>query len=128
MLPLRRYQVITIKHSGSLVTLSADGFAAKNSVNNAFTAAGALLLLTHYQRLCGDQGEAEQKVQRLLAALREQHLVVSFEMVTGRGPPQTLQQQRGCDVCSGAVGAGCGATASAAVYGGLQRHEVCARA
>jgi hypothetical protein len=83
LLLLHRYQVVTIKHSGSLVTLSADGFAAKNSLNNAFTAAGALLLLTHYQRLCGDAAEAEQKVQRLMAALREQHLVVSFEMVTG---------------------------------------------
>eukprot|EP00798_Chlamydomonas_sp_ICE-L_P020785 gene20785-27611_t len=33
-----RYMVVTIKHSGSLVTLSSAGFAAKNSVANEFTA------------------------------------------------------------------------------------------
>jgi hypothetical protein len=33
-----RFMVITIKHSGSLVTLSGSGFAAKNSVGNEFTA------------------------------------------------------------------------------------------
>ena len=34
-----QFMVITIKHSGSLVTLSgAQGFAAKNSLNNEFTA------------------------------------------------------------------------------------------
>ena len=34
-----RFMVITIKHSGSLVTLSGgQGFAAKNSLNNEFTA------------------------------------------------------------------------------------------
>ncbi len=34
-----RFMVITIKHSGSLVTLSgSQGFAAKNSLNNEFTA------------------------------------------------------------------------------------------
>lgn len=33
-----RYMVVTIKHSGSLVTLSGEGFAAKNSLANPFTA------------------------------------------------------------------------------------------
>lgn len=33
-----RSMVVTVKHSGSLVTLSGHGFAAKNSVGNAFTA------------------------------------------------------------------------------------------
>ena len=35
-----RYMVVTIKHSGSLLTLSAHGFAAKNSIQNDFTAGG----------------------------------------------------------------------------------------
>lgn len=34
----QRYMVVTIKHSGSLVTLSANGFASKNSIQNEFTA------------------------------------------------------------------------------------------
>lgn len=39
-----RFMVITIKHSGSLVTLSGtQGFAAKNSLNNEFTAGRARL-------------------------------------------------------------------------------------
>jgi hypothetical protein len=34
----RRYMVATVKHSGSLVTLSGEqGFASKNSLDNAFT-------------------------------------------------------------------------------------------
>jgi hypothetical protein len=37
----QRYLVVTIKHSGSLVTLSGEGFAAKNSVGNEFTAGEA---------------------------------------------------------------------------------------
>jgi hypothetical protein len=35
-----RFLVATIKHSGSLVTLSSEGFAAKNSLGNEFTAGG----------------------------------------------------------------------------------------
>lgn len=77
-----RYMVITIKHSGSLVTLSAHGFAAKNSVDNAYTAGGEALLLAHYQRMYGEQ--AQQKLQALVDAMRQRKLAVSFEMVTGR--------------------------------------------
>ena len=35
-----RYLVATIKHSGSLVTLSALGWASKNSLGNEYTAGG----------------------------------------------------------------------------------------
>ena len=42
-----QYMVITIKHSGSLVTLSGtQGFAAKNSLNNEFTAGISFLFPT----------------------------------------------------------------------------------
>jgi hypothetical protein len=77
-----RYMVITIKHSGSLVTLSANGFAAKNSVDNEYTAGGEALLLAHYQRMYGEQ--AQQKLQALVDDMRQRKLAVSFEMVTGR--------------------------------------------
>jgi hypothetical protein len=33
-----RYMVVSVKHSGSLLTLSRHGFAAKNSIQNEFTA------------------------------------------------------------------------------------------
>lgn len=42
-----RYMVVTIKHSGSLVTLSGEGFAAKNSVNNEYTAGVCEVCTTH---------------------------------------------------------------------------------
>jgi len=45
-----RFMVVTIKHSGSLVTLSGHGFAAKNSINNAFTA-GRLNKWGHAQQV-----------------------------------------------------------------------------
>jgi hypothetical protein len=45
------YMVITVKHSGSLNTLSHNLMGAKNSVNNMYTAAGILLLHSHYKRL-----------------------------------------------------------------------------
>ncbi len=41
----QRYMVITIKHSGSLVTMSGNGFAAKNSLDNEYTAGRCTWLL-----------------------------------------------------------------------------------
>jgi hypothetical protein len=48
----KRYMVVTIKHSGSLTTLSGDLIGAKNSVCNCFTSAALLVLRAHYQRVC----------------------------------------------------------------------------
>jgi hypothetical protein len=45
-----RYMVATVKHSGSLNTLSHDLMGAKNSINNEFTGVGVLLLHAHYRR------------------------------------------------------------------------------
>jgi hypothetical protein len=45
------YMVATVKHSGSLNTLSHNLMGAKNSINNEYTAAGILLLHAHYRRL-----------------------------------------------------------------------------
>ena len=79
-----RYMVVTIKHSGSLVTLSSSGFAAKNSIDNSFTAGAALLLQAHYMRLLGgDVSRVELQLQVLMGALEERKMAVSFEMVTG---------------------------------------------
>lgn len=75
--------MITIKHSGSLVTLSCQGFAAKNSLDNEFTAGAAVLLQTHFVRLLKAQDAAEQRLAALVAALQDRQLAVSFEMVTG---------------------------------------------
>lgn len=46
-----RYMVATVKHSGSLATLSHDLVGAKNSVRNEFTAVAVVLLRAHYERL-----------------------------------------------------------------------------
>jgi hypothetical protein len=80
-----RYMVITIKHSGSLVTLSGStGFAAKNSLENGYTAGAAVILFAHYHRL--EQGSTERALSRLSALmsdLRSCNMALSFEMVTG---------------------------------------------
>ncbi|KAG2429799.1 hypothetical protein HXX76_010583 [Chlamydomonas incerta] len=79
-----RPTVVTIKHSGSLVTLSWDGgWAAKNSVANEFTAGGAALLRAHYDRRHpGNPAAAAAELQRLFDVMRERRLSLSFEMVT----------------------------------------------
>jgi hypothetical protein len=77
--------VITIKHSGSLVTLSAQGFAAKNSLDNEFTAGAAVLLQAHFVRLLGSEGAALQRLGEFMEALQQRKLAISFEMVTGAG-------------------------------------------
>ena len=46
-----RYFVATVKHSGSLNTLSHNVMGAKNSVSNEFTGAAVLLLHAHYRRV-----------------------------------------------------------------------------
>lgn len=46
-----RYMVATVKHSGSLNTLSHTLMGAKNSTDNQFTGVGILLLHAHYARL-----------------------------------------------------------------------------
>lgn len=48
-----RFMVVTIKHSGSLITMSADTFGAKNSINNDFTACGMLVINEHFKRAWG---------------------------------------------------------------------------
>ncbi|KAG2437038.1 hypothetical protein HYH02_011301 [Chlamydomonas schloesseri] len=79
-----RPTVVTIKHSGSLVTLSWDGgWAAKNSVANEFTAGGAALLRAHYDRRNpGNPAAAAAELQRLFDVMRQRRLCFSFEMVT----------------------------------------------
>lgn len=74
--------LITIKHSGSLVTLSQDGFAAKNSLDNEFTAGAALLLQTHFQRLLGFE-QGLQRLKDFMDMLHQKRLAFSFEMITG---------------------------------------------
>jgi len=73
--------VITVKHSGSLVTLSSQGFAAKNSLANAFTAGGEALLLAHFKRVAPD--DWQRRLEGLRAALGDSGLAISFELVTG---------------------------------------------
>ena len=46
-----RYMAITVKHSGSLATLSHNLMGAKNSINNSFCEAAVILLRAHYNRL-----------------------------------------------------------------------------
>ncbi|KAF5835395.1 hypothetical protein DUNSADRAFT_7480 [Dunaliella salina] len=77
-----RAMVVTIKHSGSLVTLSGNGFAAKNSVGNAFTEGAQTLLQAHFDRVFGS-GQGPAKLASLMALLRARRMAVSFEMVTG---------------------------------------------
>ncbi|KXZ53709.1 hypothetical protein GPECTOR_6g626 [Gonium pectorale] len=78
-----RPTVVTVKHSGSLVTLSAEGgWAAKNSVGNEYTAGGAALLRAHYERRAGgDPGAAQAALDRLFRVMAERRLALSFEMV-----------------------------------------------
>lgn len=80
-----RFMVATIKHSGSLITLSGvQGFAAKNSLDNEFTAGAAALLQAHYMRLSkGDAVAAQARLASLMDTLRRRHMALSFEMVTG---------------------------------------------
>lgn len=107
-----RYMVVTIKHSGSLVTLSGSvGFAAKNSLDNEYTAGAALVLYAHYLRLEGLKGpqggpqggvdggtegstwggqeggtaheSASARLSTLMTDLVAQDMALSFEMVTG---------------------------------------------
>ncbi|GLC34248.1 hypothetical protein PLESTF_000823000 [Pleodorina starrii] len=80
-----RPTIITIKHSGSLVTLSYDGgWAAKNSVANEFTAGGAALLRAHFDRRHPtDPSAATASLDRLMSTLAARRLCLSFEMVTG---------------------------------------------
>ncbi|GFR51493.1 hypothetical protein Agub_g13855, partial [Astrephomene gubernaculifera] len=82
--PLSRPTVVTLKHSGSLVTLSPEGgWAAKNSVGNEYTAGGAALLSAHYARLHpGNPPAAAAALQRLFAVQRERRISLAFEMVT----------------------------------------------
>ncbi|GIM05298.1 hypothetical protein Vretimale_9759, partial [Volvox reticuliferus] len=80
-----RPTIITIKHSGSLVTLSYDGgWAAKNSVSNEFTAGGAALLRAHYERRHpNDPAAATASLDQLFKVMAARRLCLSFEMVTG---------------------------------------------
>ncbi|GAX84707.1 hypothetical protein CEUSTIGMA_g12129.t1 [Chlamydomonas eustigma] len=80
-----RYMVVTIKHSGSLITLSGDlGFAAKNSICNDYTAGAAVLLQAHFLRLeNGDVAKSQDRLSKLMLSLRSRKIAVSFEMVTG---------------------------------------------
>lgn len=75
--------VVTIKHSGSLVTLSSQGFAAKNSLDNEYSAGAAVLLQAHFVRLLGCEAAAQQRLAALMDALQQRQLAISFEMVTG---------------------------------------------
>lgn len=49
----KRFMQITTKHSGSLITLSADAIGAKNSVGNSYTNGARLLLYEHFRRCWG---------------------------------------------------------------------------
>lgn len=51
----KRYMQVTVKHSGSLATLSYDLMGAKNSQGNIFTAVAVLLLKAHYLRVAGSK-------------------------------------------------------------------------
>ncbi|KIZ00475.1 hypothetical protein MNEG_7483 [Monoraphidium neglectum] len=89
-----RYMVVTIKHSGSLVTLSAGQVGAGAGqgwrVSCWLEPAGAAALLrAHYERSCGCSGDgaggdaALAALRRLMVSLEERRMAVSFEMVTG---------------------------------------------
>ena len=45
-----RYMSVSVKHSGSLATMSHDLLGAKNSQGNIYTAVACLLLHAHYER------------------------------------------------------------------------------
>jgi hypothetical protein len=47
----QRYMLVTVKHSGSLGTLSFELMGAKNSQGNVYTAVGVLLLHAHFHRV-----------------------------------------------------------------------------
>ncbi|EFJ47228.1 hypothetical protein VOLCADRAFT_105196 [Volvox carteri f. nagariensis] len=68
-----RPTIITVKHSGSLVTLSYDG-------------GGAALLRAHYERRHpNDPTAATAALERLFAAMASKKLCLSFEMVIVTG-------------------------------------------
>lgn len=69
----QRYMLVTVKHSGSLATLSHDLMGAKNSQNNMYTAVALLLLKAHYQRI------AASWYVILSSALWPSQLGVSFD-------------------------------------------------
>lgn len=46
-----RYMTVTVKHSGSLATMSHDLLGAKNSQGNVYTAVAGLLIQAHYERV-----------------------------------------------------------------------------
>jgi hypothetical protein len=68
---------------------ACQGFAAKNSLDNHYTAGAAALLRAHYERSCGCSGDgaggdaALAALRRLMVSLEERRMAVSFEMVTG---------------------------------------------
>eukprot|EP01025_Chloroclados_australasicus_P016985 TRINITY_DN18671_c0_g1_i1.p1 TRINITY_DN18671_c0_g1~~TRINITY_DN18671_c0_g1_i1.p1 ORF type:complete len:398 (+),score=18.44 TRINITY_DN18671_c0_g1_i1:116-1195(+) len=78
----RYFMVVTIKHSGSLVTLSPVIAGAKNSVDNDFAHSGIVLLAAHYRRLAGERAW-KAKLENLMKALSQQRISLSFEAVTG---------------------------------------------
>ena len=49
-----RYMVVSVKHSGSLATLSHNLMGSKNAINNDFTNTAIILLKAHYSRLPGE--------------------------------------------------------------------------
>ncbi|GMH43609.1 hypothetical protein BSKO_11531 [Bryopsis sp. KO-2023] len=74
------FMVVTIKHSGSLVTMSSDAFGGKNSVNNEFTKCGMIVFNEHFKRICG--AEADDQMSELIRELEERGLALSFECCT----------------------------------------------
>jgi hypothetical protein len=91
--------VITIKHSGSLITLSAQSFAAKNSLDNEFTAGAAVLMQAHFVRLLGSEAAALQRLAAFMEALQQRQLAISFEMVTGTGGNVWCTRTTSCSLC-----------------------------
>jgi hypothetical protein len=62
---------------------SGEGFAAKNSTGNEFTAGAAVLLRAHFDRVLGE-GQGVARLAAFMAMLRQKRLAVSFEVVTGK--------------------------------------------
>eukprot|EP00892_Ulva_mutabilis_P003737 jgi/Ulvmu1/1735/UM117_0012.1 len=78
----QRYMLVTVKHSGSLATLSYNLMGAKNSQGNIYTAVAILLLKAHYQRVAVSAGvEPEQLMSKLFEAMQSGRVSVSFETV-----------------------------------------------
>lgn len=67
-----QYMSVSVKHSGSLATMSHDLLGAKNSQGNIYTAVACILLQAHYERAAAtDKCAAHSNIAIHLAGVSE---------------------------------------------------------